>query len=78
MWGVSSVGCVQCGVCPVWGVSSVGCVHVGCDHVGCVQCGVCPVWGVSMWGVTMWVSPEVLHLPANVWGYGQHFVDDVR
>ena len=34
--GVSRVGCVQCGVCPVWGVSSVG----------CVQCGVCPVWGV--------------------------------
>ena len=32
MWGVSSVGCVQCGVCPVWGVSSVG----------CVQCRVCP------------------------------------
>ena len=36
VWGVDSVGCVQCGVCAVWGVYSVG----------CVQCGVCAVWGV--------------------------------
>ena len=52
MWGVYSVGCVQCGVCTVWGAYSVGCVQCGvCTvwgvySVGCVQCGACAVWGM--------------------------------
>ena len=54
VWGVYSVGCVQCGVCTVWGVYSVGRVQCGSQcgactvwgvySVGCVQCGLCTVW----------------------------------
>ena len=37
MWGVYSVGCVQCGVCTVWGVYSVGCTVWGVYSVGRVH-----------------------------------------
>ena len=57
VWGVCSVGCVQCGACTVWGVYSVGrvqcgvCTVWGVYSVGRVQCGVCTVWGVYSVGV---------------------------
>ena len=49
MLALSSVGSVQCWVCPVLGLSSVGsvqcwvCPVLGLSSVGSVQCWVCPV-----------------------------------
>ena len=60
MWGVCSVGCVQCGVCTVWGVYSVG----------CVQCGVCTVWGMCSVGHVQF--DVVLHMATSKCSFTVH------